>query len=216
MQERLLLPLILTAAATTGALALRTPPGQLSPDQAVVDPVLGFDAHHQLIFSAVLEGLYADGVSTQVAERLLATDGKTTLFIPGCQICMPARQAFRLYAGRPAFLGYKAQPAPDTFGDGLSEELRARALSDDVAERFDALGELVERWIARRLNSMRLTEAERAEWQLGFDRRRKKGMALLAAYQRGDPGAFAGFESCTVCDAAQGGCAGPKESGGGR
>ena len=66
--------------------------------------------------------------------------------------------------------------------------------------RFDALGELVERWIAERLDARRLTDDERAAFALEMEMLRKKGMAGLGPQTIG--GKTATFERCSSCDAA--------------
>src|SRR5262245_60918988 len=50
------------------------------------------DAYSQTVFFAVLEGLYRDGVSTEVVELALAGDPATRqwdLFVYACPLCTP-------------------------------------------------------------------------------------------------------------------------------
>ena len=128
-------PALLAAAALAVLLAARSAPppavaGRVAP-VAVLDP--GDQWHTspwgQLVFFAVLEGLYADGVQQQVVRAVLsgppddpsagggATDAatdlatlppdewwrrhlETTLFVPACPLCTPALVAFETYAAR--------------------------------------------------------------------------------------------------------------------
>ena len=69
-----------------------------------------------------------------------------------------------------------------------------RCLSEDKLVRFGALNELVEGWVGRRLDTMRLTEEEQQVWEDGFALRRKKGMATMQSMQ--GAGAYAGLETC--------------------
>src|SRR4051794_22169162 len=81
----------------------------------------------QMVFFAVLEGLYTDGVSTEAVDQVVgrkakggAPDIKATLVIQ-CPLRHPVYEAFCLYQQRPTFTGFKAQP--DTFGKGLETNL---------------------------------------------------------------------------------------------
>src|SRR5947207_11898373 len=57
----------------------------------------------QLVFFAVLEGLYRDGVSNDDVDRIIppGKNGKDTFdpehFVYACPLCHPAFEAFRLY-----------------------------------------------------------------------------------------------------------------------
>lgn len=189
-----LVPLALVAAT----LCPTTKPEPAQEGGIPLSAVTGIDDYYQLVFMAVLEGLYRDGVTTDVVDALLVKQeekGFHSLFVLSCPICMPTVNAFLAYRSRPELVGFKLER--DTLGDGLSEDLRARCLSADLTARFDALNALVKRWVAERLDSMRLTDEEKSRWRLGFEERRKKGMSYL-----GDAPGFIGAETCTVCDAA--------------
>ena len=162
----------------------------------------------QVIFFAVLEGLYLDGVDTATAKMLSATDAKTgapLFFVYSCPICMPALDAVRLYAGRPEFYGSKA--AKSTFGKGLSESVRAQLALDDPRVRIEAFQTLVLGWIDRYLHNMRLTAEESAEWASWIRGLREKGNARLASYLD-QGGAYAevyrDWEKCPSCEGANG------------
>ncbi len=191
-----LLPLAIAAAVVCP----RSEPEPAQDGGIPLSEVTGIDDHYQLVFMAVLEGLYRDGVATDVVDALLVKedpDGFHSLFVYACPICMPAVNAFLAYRGRPELLGLKLPR--DTLGDGLSEDTRARCLSLDLVTRFEALNKLVERWVAERLDSMRLTDEEKEVWRYGFEKRRKTGMSFLSASK-----GFLGMKTCAICDAANG------------
>lgn len=192
-------PLLFAALTAAAAVTPVVEPAAPAQDGGIpLSAVTGIDDHYQLVFMAVLEGLYRDGVSTDVVDALLVEeqeDGFFSLFVLGCPICNPTLNAFLTYHNRPELVGLK--PPRDTLGEGLSDDLRARCLDDDLIARFGALGRLVESWVGKRLDLMRLNDDERAVWRLGFEERRKTGMASLEA----SPG-FVSMETCTVCDAA--------------
>jgi hypothetical protein len=169
-----------------------------------------FDRYHQGIFFAVLEGLYRDGVSTRTAQAIVEIDPQShqyKSFVPGCPICMPSMDAFRLYLLRPEF-GGKKLPRVDTFGEGLPDELVARLAGDDLRVRREALRGLVERWVGAYLDRMRLDPAERAGWERELAARSQKGMAILAGLRESDPDRFEGFDECPLCAGAEAGSAG--------
>jgi len=179
-----LLGLVLAGARGGGACAERAGPGE----------------DFELLFFATLEGLYQDGVSNEIVDALLARDasGQAQMFVPGCPICIPVRNAFEVYRARPEITGFKARF--DTFGDGLAPELAERCLDPYLDARLAALHELVERWVDARFDALRLSEAERDDWRGRLEGMRKKGTLSLRSYQR--DGAYAGLKNCAVCDGA--------------
>jgi hypothetical protein len=166
-----------------------------------------FDYEHEIFF-AVLEGCFVDGVSNESVDAILADDpqsGMPANFIKGCPICMPARDALRVYRARPKFEGRKG--VTDTYGPGLDARVTAALASGDVYTRQQQIMQLVESWLARRVDVLRLDDYERKEWQINMADRRKKGMALLESYQRaGNSGTYAQMKTCPFCEAANGAC----------
>lgn len=168
-----------------------------------------YDPYHQGIFFAVLEGLYRDGVSSEVARAVVETDPTThqwLSFVPGCPICMPALDAFLLYLERPAFRGKKLV-ARDTFGEGLAAEQVARLTGTDMRARRDALRGFVERWVDQYLERMRLDPAEGEEWRRELAARAEKGMAILADLQKSGEALYGDFDECPLCAGAEAGSA---------
>jgi len=166
----------------------------------------------RLVFHAVLEGCYAEGVTTAEAERVLRVDsatGRPLHFVDGCPLCMPALDAFALYAARPALRCRGKMTPPDTFGPGLDGQLRDRLNSKALKPRLDAVNTLVDRWIRARIDSLRPTAAERERWTVRLKEMMTKGTAILNARATdGTAGAYGAMNGCAVCQACCSG-AGP-------
>jgi hypothetical protein len=232
--------LALAAPATLGAalallLAARGAPPALAPAPlAAATEGAWFESDWgQLVFFAVLEGLYVDGVQPDVVRAVLhgppgselapseagaTPDGEawwrhelsTTLFVPACPLCTPALVAFETYAARgPLHVkAWDANGRPlDTFGPGLPDDVVARLQSPDRTERLAGLQALVSRWIARRLDFARATEAEREELRHWMEDGRKRGMDQLGALRRSlDAAAATSWPRCATCDGSVEGC----------
>jgi hypothetical protein len=165
----------------------------------------------QLVFFAVLEGLYTDGVTNEVVDRILAVDPTTGQprmeehFVYACPLCHPAFEAFRLYRLRSPFSGLKA--GGDTFGTGLDARVVSQLMSEKQADRLAAVQALIDTWVRRRIDSLRLTKEERADLSKRLEERRQEGMAQLKA---GQSDRYAGWKGCAVCDGAAGACRLPR------
>ena len=172
-------------------------------------PRLEVEDAQQLVFFAVVEGLYRDGVSTEVAEGLARIDPETGLpdnFVYGCPLCHPVLDAFRLYAGRPEF--YASKRHADSFGNGLDEAAKRRLSGPSQQERLETLRVLVERWVDERFASTVMAKAQRRELRDLISEMRRKGMARLEAYQESGEGTqfehYAAWEACPSCDGSFG------------
>jgi hypothetical protein len=160
----------------------------------------------QLVFFAVLEGLYRDGVGNDDVDQIIppGTKGEPTFnrdnFVYACPLCHPAFEAFRLYRQREPFYGLKARL--DTFGPGLRGEISTQLHSPDAAQRREAIQGLVQRWVAERLEMMRLSDAERAAITSEIEKGRKQGMnGLKQAGQSSQS-----RTNCPICDGSFGAC----------
>lgn len=182
------------AAACAGAPS--GSPSVLPP--AVVEPAASPGS--STIFYAVLEGLYDEGVGNDDVDILLRADKATQRlvhFVPGCPLCLPTIDALRLYRLRPKFYGLKGEP--DSFGDGLPERERTLLRGSDDEQR-QVLQAFVERSLQRRMASLRLTAAERTQWELVLHEMREKGTMLLRAAQSHDASVLGGAKGCAACD----------------
>jgi hypothetical protein len=170
-----------------------------------------------MVFYAVLEGLYADGVDNGAMELIIPVKvgtkkpDFTASFIYTCPLCEPALEAMRTYHARPPFLGFKA-PGPDTIGPGIDEKTREQLGSPALGERQDAMQRLVEKWVKQRLEIMRATDAERADWLAKAEAARTKGLAILKTFKEkktfGD--SYAEWKHCPICDGVVAACGGGK------
>lgn len=199
---------VVVALSLTGGENGQSPSTDASAARATqAGPQLG-DAVGRTLFFAVLEGLYEDGADDEVVDRVLALDPQTSgprHFVPGCPICVPTLDAFRVYRSRAPFHGRKFET--NTFGPGLASDLRQHLLDADEKVFGAALQELVQRWTERRLALLRLTDEERARWSIDLAERRKLGMSvLLEARSNPAAGAYAAMKSCPSCDGAAGAC----------
>lgn len=166
---------------------------------------------HIFLFHAVMEGLYRDGVANDVVDALTVMGDEVEWprnFVWACPICMPCFNAFRSYRARVPFAGRKLER--DNFGDGLSKELRARVLTGTPADQVAALDELTARWIAHRMQSLRLDKNQVNELTNRIEGMKKKGLELLRSYRKSDDlqKHYAAMESCPLCVGATRGAMG--------
>jgi len=166
-----------------------------------------FGPYGEQIFFAVLQGLYRDGIPNDLVDRIIRIDEDTKYpanFVWACPVCMPAFEAFRLYRGRPKF---QNKEHTDTFGPGLPKDQVERITAVDQAVSQPAIEELIQGWMDRRMDELRLTAAERAEWQKEMEKRRKEGMTHLDRYKELSlGGSYAGMKTCPICEGANGAC----------
>ena len=184
----------IVASLLRGADAPRTSDGRAIWYQSRAGP---------LVFFGVLEGLYHDGVGNDVVDLIIPPDknGQAQFdrehFVYACPICHPAFEAFQLYRLRQRFFGLKRDV--DTFGSGLEKAVTVRLRSSDPDERRKAIEELINRWVKRRLESMRLSESERQAITEEMEQGRNEGMnALKSATQS--------RKDCPICDGSFGAC----------
>lgn len=170
-------------------------------------------AAHQLVFFAVLEGLYRDGVRQDDVEAILARKSKDACydhFIYACPICTATVQALELYRDRPPLYSLKpvGNAADRTFGDGLDDPTRTQLRDPDARVRLKAIHRLLSRWISARLDSIALSKAQKEKLLAELKAGRDKGMEFLKRWQekpedlaRYAP-AFAEIGECAACNAA--------------
>lgn len=125
------------------------------------------DSDCRLVFHAVLEGLYEDGVPTAIVERILGAQDRDEehpmrCFVFRCKLCHAVYEAMALYRRRPAFNG---GGGADTFGVFASDPAQAKLLanSDTGLGSLD-MGKLIQPWIKRKLLASGSTPAKCARW----------------------------------------------------
>lgn len=171
-----------------------------------LDAADGIDMGRQ-IFYAALEGLYADGVDNGTVDRVLAAeDGEWRHFVYGCPTCVYVLEAFRHYRARPDFVSFKH--GGNTWGEGLADAERRAFASEDLQVRLQALHDLVASWLDRRMDLLRLTDAERQRWESELQERSKKGMEMLYTFQEAGRMKAWGDAKCPSCEGAVAGSMG--------
>ena len=161
----------------------------------------------RLVFHAVLEGLYEDGVTDDVVNNLVPPDkqGREKMrhsFVLDCPLCQPAFEAFCVYQSRPKFSdGSKAS----TFGKGLPEAVKKGLLSDTLSTRLITLRGPIRGWVEARLRSLKLTAEERQKWWKDINERAGQGTATLNAHKQADPWYknWSGYWGCAACLGSQ-------------
>src|SRR5262249_16337782 len=115
----------------------------------------------RLIFFAVLEGLYTDGVSNETVDLIIPNGSYDQHFVYGCPLCGLGYDGIKLYRRRERFYSLKGEM--DTFGKGLDWEINRKLWSPDRNVRFEAIQGLIQKWVARKLESMNISDEEFAE-----------------------------------------------------
>ena len=183
-------PLPAQSPTPPGAELVKTREGlQPAPADWKGDPVC------QMVFFAVLEGLYTYGVADDVVAAVLrGENGKISeVFIDKCPLCYPVYEAFVLYQKRQTFVGAAKQ---NTFGKGVAPELANRLKSKDIIRtQIPALTELLRPWVERKLTTTSLTEEQKKELSTRLLKRRDEGNNLVLGYKR-----------CAICDSTSAAC----------
>ena len=192
---------LLTSLTLTAVTYGDTPKSQPTTSVPVKD--WKTDPQARLVFFAVLQGLYEDGVSDEVVNNIVPPNkkGKDKMrhsFVLGCPLCQPAFEAFCVYQARPRFTdGSQAS----NFGKGLSPEIKQGLLSKRVAPRLMTLRQPMKIWVERRLRSMKLSKEERKQWWEKMSERIQQGTKTLRIAQKEDPwySNWRGYWGCAAC-----------------
>ena len=134
---------------------------------------------------AVLEGLWEDGAKPDLIQAIVKDPW--SVFVPKCPICMPVRHAFRILA---------AAPPPDMYdsrGPGLPAALEAQLRSVDIPTRKKGLMALVDRYVERRFERVKMSDEEKGRLRRLIEEGRKIG----TGYMNPAPGDF-----CPSCEGA--------------
>jgi hypothetical protein len=212
--------LLATLATVPGATQADPPPAATAGKPAPARPTAWQgDPVCRMVFHAVLEGLYEDGVPNAVVDAVVPRQPKPGVdpvkrsFVAQCPLCHPVYEAFAAYQKRPAFA---ADPAGrDTFGKGLDTAVVEALTADDPKTRLQALAPLVKRWVERRLTAMRLTAAEKVEWEAKLADRSREGKAFLAVLMKSDPSykGWSWYWGCAACNGTTDACRAVKAGG---
>jgi hypothetical protein len=202
MRTLLFAALALAAGATTtGGEPAKPKAGPVKVADWKADPAC------RLVFHAVLEGLYEDGVTDDVVNNIVPPDkaGREKMrrsFVLDCPLCQPVFEAFCAYQSRPKFSDGGKEA---TFGKGLPEAVKKGLRSDTLSTRLIALRGPVRGWVEARLRSMKLTAQERQRWWEEIAARSGQGTATLAAHRAADPWykSWSGYWGCAACKGSE-------------
>ncbi len=175
-------------------------------------PAGEYSDHHRMIFYAVLEGCYEDGLTNEDIDIIIPKNERggrkmNANFVHTCPLCQPAFDAFSLYASREKFDGQKVTKY-NTFGPGLDDETK-KQLRAEPKKRRKAIQGLISRWVEKRADLLRLTKEERSDLQGALKEMKEKGDEALSKFQKYDPGTFffesyKDWEGCPICEGAVG------------
>src|SRR4051812_19549419 len=170
------------AAAAANEDAKPRPEGKPAVKDWKADPAC------RLVFFAVLQGLYEDGVSDEVVSNIVPPDKKGRdkmrhSFVLDCPLCQPAYEAFCVYQCRPRFT---SEDKPAALGAGLPEATVKGLLSKTLSTRLITLRGPIKKWVERRLVSMKLDAKERQRWWDDINARAGQGTDTLRALQGKD------------------------------
>ena len=152
-------------------------------------------------FFATLEGACEDALPEAAAKAILEQDGKGHYrhFVYACPVCSPFVEGLRDYTMRAEFYySRKGVPLVHDAPPAAVADIAGKLAGKDPALQGAAIHDLVERWVNRRMDRLRLNDIERAQWRRVMAIGRKKGMEGLRSSE--------GFEhkSCPSCDGANG------------
>lgn len=201
-------------ASLVGVRGDETPPPAAQSNVAPVEPAPASEAWRQdpvcqMVFFAVLEGLYTDGVQDEVVDLIVPpkTDLDTNVkhcFVFRCPMCHAAYEAFVLYQRRQSFQG--ASDEKSTFGQGVEPAIIKDLKSDKPMERVFALGRLIRPWLDKRIRSQNISKAEREQMIQQILEYAKRGNSLFLAYRSDSKSVYHDWQfygGCQACAAAQ-------------
>ncbi len=164
------------------------------------------DPDCRLVFFAVLEGLYEDGVPTEAVDLIIGKESKLENkvkhnFVFQCELCHAVYEAFVLYQRRQTFNGSEA----DTFQDGsIDADLLDRLRAGEAYTRVMAMGTLVQPWIKRKLEKLDMKDEDQKKLLDRLHELAKKGYALTDKRRREDPDYgddWRFYDACQACKA---------------
>lgn len=160
----------------------------------------------QFVFFAVLEGLYRDGVSSEVVNLIVnpARDMDNQVkhaFVFQCDICHAAYEAFVLYSRRQTFQNSAGR---DTFGKGVDARIVEGLKSAEAIKRVYALGGLIRPWIAARVKLLKLSREKQDELVGTLLKFKEEANAKLRKLRKDDPlyKDWTFYGGCQACEAA--------------
>lgn len=148
------------------------------------------------VFFVVLQGLYEDGVPTEVVDLIVGNVQENRLkknFVFRCKLCHACYEAFATYQRRPAFSGTGDQVV-STFGSKpIDAKVIANLRSGHPKTTSRAMGTILQPYIKKMILAMNLeNNQEKVKVIQRFAELAKEGNALVT-----------GYTTCQACDAIE-------------
>jgi hypothetical protein len=210
---------VLAIATLSTSLAIRGPlqAAESSAAPAAAQPRLSAesstndwrtDPSCQLVFFAVLEGLYTDGVPDEAVDLIVppkaaGDDGVKRCFVFRCPLCHAAYEAFVLYQHRTAFQG--SNEARSTMGKSFDAKILAGLKSEKPQVRVFAMGSLMRPWVERRMKMMNLGAKEQGDLLKKLLDHAAKGDEMFRTYKADVNSVYHEwmfYGGCQACEAA--------------
>ena len=142
----------------------------------------------EFLHKAVVEGLKEDAADRAwVKERI-----QYNLFVLKCPICEPIKSGFGEYANSPP----KDAPAPPAEGKGVPKDIVEDLKNPVRLAQLKALERLVDRYVSRHYERLKMSAEERQTMQVALDDGKKKGMEMKELGRQKD------FDFCPSCNGA--------------
>ena len=131
----------------------------------------------EFLRKAVVEGLKEDGADRAFVKECIADKGE--LFVPKCRICDAVRKGFDEYGAA------QDKPGP---GEGIPKDIVDELKHAARLARLNALERLVDRYVSRHYERLKMTPEERRALQATLEVWKKNGMKMkeLGAPNFGD------------------------------
>ena len=153
----------------------------------------------RFLFFAVYEGLIEDGAPKASVKSIL--DKREEWFVGQCPLCDSVFSAFNAYFVYTENHGWKAERRdglPDWYGSGWSQETVEELKRSELKRRHAAFQAIVEKYVARRFETVRMTAARRDRMHESLKIGMKEGLTRLK--ESGSEDLFPA--SCPSCEGA--------------
>jgi len=139
----------------------------------------------EFLRKAVVEGLKEDGADPAFIKERIAD--RRELFVMKCPICEPVRLGFADYAAM------KKAVEP---GKGMPKDIVDDLKSPTRVTQLKALERLVDQYVSRHYERLKMTEQQRKDLQAKLEEMKKEGMRMV------ELGGQKGFDFCPSCNGA--------------
>jgi hypothetical protein len=163
----------------------------------------------QMVFFAVLEGLFTDGVPDEAVDLIVppkakGDDGVKHTFVFRCPLCHAAYEAFVQYQHRTGFHG--SNEAKSTLGATFDPKITEGLKSKEVRTRVYAMGAMIRPWIERRMTMMNMGAKEQSALLAKLLEHAGRGQELFNTYRAVPKSVYQEwmfYGGCQACEAAE-------------